>query len=292
MGQPMQGNSTSTVLGRRLGSELIRLRSAAAMTQPQAARALTASTTKVAKMEGGWVPVRDPDIRALCDLYAVNDPTVIGGLLELARIDRERRKAKGWWNDFADLGKMTEYANLESAATALRTWQLSFIPGLLQAPGYIKALTADAGSPRKRSTTDAQFVAARIARQRRLVDDPQLQLWAVIHECALRHQIGGADVMRDQLTHLRHMARRPNITLQVLPFAAGEHTGMDGSFNIMSFATPGAMDVAYMEIPFTQLWFEGGEKVAKYDELFEALARRALAESESEAFIDAISKEL
>ncbi|MGO4427852.1 helix-turn-helix domain-containing protein, partial [Streptomyces sp. MCAF7] len=91
--QPTQGNSTSTVLGRRLGKELIELRTAAGMTQPHAAKALTASTTKVAKMERGWVPMRDPDIRTLCELYGVADPTVVGGLLELAKVDRERRKA-------------------------------------------------------------------------------------------------------------------------------------------------------------------------------------------------------
>jgi hypothetical protein len=289
--QEGQNGRESTVLGRRMGGELLTLRTAAGMTQGRAAQALTASTGKIAKIEGGWVPVRDPDIRALCDLYGVEDPKITGGLLELARIDRERRKAKGWWNDFANLGDMREYVSLESAATALRAWQLSFIPGLLQTPAYIRALVRG-GSPRPRPDSGDQLIASRLARQTRLTGNAPLRLWAVIHECALLHRVGGDDVMREQLTHLALASQKPNITVQVLPFARGEHAGMDGAFNIMSFAEPGAMDVAYVEIPFTRLWVEGGEVVAQYDELFATLAGRALPESESATFIEAITKGL
>lgn len=289
--QDTQDSRTSTVLGRRLGCELLALRTAVGMTQGRAAGALTASTGKIAKIEGGWVPVRDPDIRALCDLYHVTDPKIIGGLLELARIDRERRKAKGWWNDFGDLGDMKEYVSLESAATALKAWQLSFVPGLLQTPAYMRALVRGA-SPRTPLDNGDQLVAARLARQARLTGDVPLRLWAVIHECALMHRVGGDKVMGEQLTHLAHMARTPNITMQVIPFASGEHGGMDVAFNIMSFAEPGAMDIAYVEIPFTRLWIEGGDVVAQYDELFARLARHALPESESAAYIEATAKDL
>ncbi|MFF2923446.1 helix-turn-helix domain-containing protein [Streptomyces celluloflavus] len=277
----MQGNSTSTVLGRRLGRELTQLRTAAGMTQTQAAKTLTASTTKVAKMEGGWVPVRDPDIRALCQLYSVNDPAVVGGLLELARIDRDRRKAKGWWNEFPDLGDMQEYVTLENAATIIRAWHLTFMPGLLQTPDYIRALRPD-----------DHFVASRVARQRRLVGEPPLSLHVVVYEAALRSLVGNATVMRGQLEHLASMAQRPNITVQVLPFSAGSRQGMDCAFNIISFGEPGAMDVVYMEVPFSRLWVEGGKRAAQHDELFERIAQQALSERESHAFITSLSQEM
>lgn len=183
----MQGNSTSTVLGRRLGGELTKLRTAAGLTQTHAAKVLTGSTTKVAKMEGGWVPMRDPDIRALCELYGLSDPAAVGGLLELARIDRERRKAKGWWNEFPNLGDMQEYVGLENAATSIRTWQLCLVPGLLQTPDYARALAlgnSTKGHPDRGET----LVASSIARQRRLSEEPTLGLWAVVHESALRHR--------------------------------------------------------------------------------------------------------
>ncbi|MGW0820079.1 helix-turn-helix domain-containing protein [Streptomyces sp. NPDC002845] len=288
--QPTQGNSTSTVLGRRLGAELIKLRTAAGLTQTHAAKALTASTTKVAKMERGWVPMRDPDIRALCELYDVRDPGVVGGLLELARIDRERRKAKGWWDDYAILGDMQEYVSLESAATAIKAWQPAFVPGLLQTPDYVRALRH--GRASVNTTEDDEFVAARLARQQRLTDDPPITLRAVIYEAVLRNFPGDAKVARKQLDHLAKMAEQPNINLLVQPFSAGPHRGLNSSFNIISFADPGAMDVVYLEIPFTRLWIEGGEGAAAHDELFETIAESSLNERDSVSLLHRLRKEL
>ncbi|KUL26233.1 helix-turn-helix domain-containing protein [Streptomyces regalis] len=291
--RPTQGNSTTTVLGRRLGGELIKLRTAAGLTQTHAAKALTASTTKIAKMEGGWVPVRDPDIRALCELYGVHDPGVVGGLLELAKVDRERRKAKGWWNDHAINGVMQEYVTLESVATAIKMWQPSFVPGLLQTPVYVRALTREPTATTARTRgPEEEFVAARLARQQRLSNDPPLSLHTVIYEAVLRNFPGGADTARGQLDHLAQMADLPNITLQIYPFSGGTHLGLNGSFNIISFTEPGAMDIVYAEAPFTQRWVEGGEGAAAYDELFEMIADRALGKRESASFLRRLRKEL
>lgn len=288
--QPMLGNSTSSVLGRRLGGELLKLRTKAGLTQADAAKVLSSSITKVTKMERGWVPMRDPDVRALCELYGVHDPHVVGGLLELARIDRERRKARGWWNDYTTLGDMQEYVSLESAATAIKAWQPAFIPGLLQTTEYVSALRAD--RPTGNTTEDKEFVAARLARQQRLTGDSPLHLRTVIYEAALRNLPGEAKAARGQLDHLAKMAEQPNITLLIYPFTAGPHVGLNSAFNIISFAEPGAMDVVYLEIPFTRLWIEGGDSAAAHDELFETIAARSLSERESALFLNRLRKEL
>lgn len=293
--QPMLGNSTSSVLGRRLGGELIKLRTTAGLTQTHAAKALTASITKITKMERGWVPVREPDIRALCELYGVHDPGVVGRLLELARIDRERRKAKGWWDDYTTLGVMQEYVTLENAATAIKVWQPAFIPGLLQTPEYVRALRgnpAGTATLAQRRDPDEEFFAARLARQQRLTDDPPLTLWAVVYEAVLRNFPSGTEAARGQLDHLAKMADLPNITLQVFPFGGGTHQGLNGSFNIISFAEPGAMDVVYSEAAFTQTWIEGGEGAAAHDELFEMIADRSLSKRESLLFLQNLRKEM
>ncbi|MGW3644863.1 helix-turn-helix domain-containing protein [Streptomyces sp. NPDC000878] len=292
--QSTQGYSTSTVLGRRLGGELTKLRTAAGLNQTQAGKALTASTTKVAKMEGGWVPMRDPDIRALCELYGVHDPGTVGRLLELARLDRERRKAKGWWDDYAMLGTMQEYVTLENAATSIKAWQPAFVPGLLQTPAYVRALRAtpaNAASVARRNDPDEEFIASRLARQRRLTDDAPLALHAVLYEAVLRNFPGGAETARGQLDHLARIADRPNVTIQVFPFRNGTHQGLNGSFNIISFAEPGAMDVAYSEAAFRHTWVEGGEGAAGYDNLFELIATRALDAGESLSFLHDLRKE-
>ncbi|MFF5011966.1 helix-turn-helix domain-containing protein [Streptomyces sp. NPDC001165] len=291
--QPTQGNSTSTVLGRRLGGELIKLRTVAGLTQTHAAKALTASTTKVAKMEGGWVPMRDPDIRALCELYGVRDPGTVGGLLELARLDRERRKAKGWWDDYSIHGVMQEYVTLESAATAIRAWQPAFVPGLLQTPEYVAALRQGLATPAAKSPeSDEAFVAARLARQKRLPQDPPLTFRTVIYEAVLRNFPGGTATARGQLDHLLEMANLSNVSLRVFPFGGGTHPGLNGSFNLMSFAEPGAMDIVYVEAPFAQRWVEGGEGASAYDELFEMITDHSLDESASVSLLRRLRREL
>ncbi|MEU6867259.1 Scr1 family TA system antitoxin-like transcriptional regulator, partial [Streptomyces sp. NPDC046876] len=165
--QTSLGNRVSTVLARRLGGELLRLRDAAGLTQPQAAQVLSATAAKIAKMERGWVPFRDPDIVALCKLYGVTDPAVVQGLLDLAKLDRERRKAKGWWRHFPTVGNLAEYVAMEDVATRIRTWQLSLIPGLLQAPDYIRALGVSSDSWTHPDQIE-EMVETRTKRQARL----------------------------------------------------------------------------------------------------------------------------
>ncbi|MEU5922413.1 helix-turn-helix transcriptional regulator [Streptomyces antimycoticus] len=290
-GQSTQGNSTSSVLGRRLGAELMSLRTRAGLTQTHAAKALSASTGKVAKMEGGWVPIRDPDIRALCTLYGANDPAAVGALLELARIDRERRKAKGWWNEAALTGTMREYVLLESVATAIKAWQISFIPGLLQTVGYARSVRR-VTVPDEHPDRVEEFAAARAARQRRLSDESPLSLWAIVPEAALRIPGAEPEVAREQLSTLLDWGERPNVTIQVLPFSAGLVAGLTGSFNVLSFAEPGAMDVVYMELPLSEMWVEGGDGAAQHAKLFDETAKIALSEAQSRTFIGALIKKL
>ncbi|WP_246885296.1 helix-turn-helix transcriptional regulator [Streptomyces sp. GESEQ-4] len=280
-------------MGRRLGTELLKLRTAAGLTQPQAANALSASTAKVAKMEGGWVPVRDPDIRALCELYGVHDPATVGGLLELAKVDRERRKAKGWWDDYPLPGIMQEYMALESAATTIKAWQPAFVPGLLQTPEYVRALReSPAAQVAKGTVPDEEFIETRLTRRQRLVGDPALAFQVVIYEAVLRNFPGGAATARGQLEDLTKTADLPNVSLRVFPFTSGTHSGLNGSFNILSFAAPGAMDVVYVEGPFAQRWLEGGDAAASYDELFERITERSLDERESVSFLHKLRKDL
>lgn len=290
-GQFTRGNRVSTVLARKLGGELLRLRDEAGLTQPQAAEALSATAAKVAKMERGWVPFRDPDIRILCDRYGVTDSKTVERLLSLAKTDRERRKAKGWWNQYPELRSLVEYVALEDISTGVRTWQGAFVPGLLQTPDYARALAignADWEDPDEIE----RFVQAKIARQARLTDASPLSLWAVVGEGALRQLVGGREVMRAQLAHLVEASGLPNIKIQVVPFLAGSHPGMTSAFSVVSFAEPGAMDVVYMDTTSSTLWLESEADAARHNTKFEQIARTGLALRDSVALIERIRKEL
>ncbi|MDV7215790.1 helix-turn-helix domain-containing protein [Streptomyces prunicolor] len=288
---PDRGVSVSTVLARRLGGELLRMREVRGLRQAHAAEALSASVAKVAKMERGQVPIRDPDIRALCHLYGETAEPVIGRLLTLARTDRERRKARGWWNQYPQLSAMVEYVALEDIATSMRTWELAFVPGLLQTPDYARAVAVGAGSWEDPGEIEP-FVEARLARQARLRSERPLELWAVVHEGALRQLVGGRAVMKEQLGQLLDLARTDTVTLQVVPFLAGANPGMIGSFSIVSFAEPGALDVVHMDVPSSTLWLESEDDAARHGRIFDRIARVGLAERNALDLIEAIRKEM
>lgn len=283
--------SQSTVLGRRLGGELLRLRDAAGVTQQQAAQVLSATATKVVKMERGWVPMRDPDIRALCEYYGADDPEIVRRLTGLAKADRDRRKANGWWNQYPELSSMVEYLALEDIATSLRTWQHSYVPGLLQTPDYARALAVGNGAWEDPEDIEP-FVAARMARQARLSGDRPLECWAVFGEGALRQLVGGREVMRAQLDRLLEMADAPNVRLQVVPFLSGAHPGMTSAFTIVSFGEPGALDVVQADMISTTAWLESEADSERHSQIFERIARLGMAQQSSLSLIDGIRKEM
>ncbi|MFD5971989.1 helix-turn-helix domain-containing protein [Streptomyces bacillaris] len=288
---PDRGRTVSTVLGRRLGGELLRMREACDLRQSHAADALTASVAKVAKIERGLVPIRDPDILALCHLYGETDADTLDRLLALAKADRERRKASGWWNQYPGLRSMAEYAALEDIATSVRTWQLAIVPGLLQTPDYARALAVGNGSWEDPDEIEP-FIEARMTRQARLAGENPLELWAVVHEAALRQLVGGREVMREQLGHLVDMARQPNVKLQITPYLAGAHPGLTSAFTIVSFAEPGALEVVRMDTTSTALWLESDTDAERHVQLFDRISRLGLAQRSSVRLIDGILKEL
>ncbi|MEU9468496.1 helix-turn-helix transcriptional regulator [Streptomyces avermitilis] len=287
------GNRTSTVLGRRLGAELLRLRDAAGKTQQQAADIISATNSKIVKMERGWVPMRDPDIRALCEFYALDDRKAVARLLDLARLDRERRKAKGWWQDSPHPGTLSEYIALEDAANRVRTWQLSLIPGLFQTAEYARSLAVSEGAGMWEDPDEIErLVEIRMRRQARLHKESPLHVYAVVWEAALRQLIGGSDTMRAQLEHLLEMAKLPNVRLQVLPFRAGGHPCITGPFTIVSFAETEAVDVVHADTTVSTVWVENEAESAAYSAFFDRTARLSLAQHDSVLLIDTIRQEI
>ncbi|MFC9424558.1 helix-turn-helix domain-containing protein [Streptomyces sp. NPDC056987] len=282
------GNRVSTVLARQLGGQLLAFREAVGLNQSEAAEVLSAHTAKVAKMERGWVPFRDPDIIALCKLYGVEDNEVIAGLLGLAKLDRERRRTKGWWVSCAG-GNLREYIAMEDAALRVRLWQLSLIPGLFQTPEYIRASVV-AGISVDDMDRIEEVVDVRRRRQARLHGERPLHVHAVIWEAALRQLMGGPQVMARQLARLCELAELPHVRIQVLPFRTGGYPGMGGPFNMLSFAEEGAMDVVHMDGLHSTDWVEGVEDSAAYGNLFRHLCAISLSPYDSVRLIQEIGK--
>jgi transcriptional regulator with XRE-family HTH domain len=217
-----------------LGLELRRLREAADLTGDDVARKLGWSVSKVSRIEKARATVPWSDVSDLLDTYDVDDQTR-AALIQLCK----DAKQQAWWQPYNDVlasfKNLANYIDLESAASSLRIYTPLTIPGLLQTEDYARAIIT-ATWPLEFTDVEVQRrVELRMQRQKVIGQDPPLRLWAILDEAALHREVGGAEVMRAQLEHLAHVARRPEVTIQVIPFAAGGHVAMAGAFSVFSF---------------------------------------------------------
>ncbi|MGW0907392.1 helix-turn-helix domain-containing protein [Streptomyces sp. NPDC002853] len=209
-------------------------------TQIQAAEQLDWSLSKLNRIEKGSFGVSVTDLRALLQQYGVDDPDQMASLEEAAR----GSKGRSWWSPYSDAVSpgFAEYLSYEGAATSLSAYHPVVIPGLLQTDDYAEALQApDASAARGR-----MLVELLMERQGRVFDDGGIgQIQFVIDEAALRRRIGGTEVMRQQLDHLKDMAGHPRVGLRVLPFSAGAHYATQTPFILLGFE--GDDDLVYSE---------------------------------------------
>ncbi len=272
---------TPTVFGTRaggptvkrlvLGGHLHRLREANGISAEQAAEAIRGSHSKISRMEHGRVGFKQRDVSDLLTLYGVTDAEERAALLSLTR----EANTPGWWHAYSDVlpSWVEAYVGLEAAATVLRTYEVQFVPGLLQTEEYARALIR-LGSAVSDSEVDRR-TELRISRQEILRSANPPQLWAVVDEGALRRPVGRRDVVRRQLEHLITMAEHPAITLQILPFTAGPHSAMGGPFTILRFAEPDLHDVVYIEQLTSALYLDKPSEVDSYLEVMEQLCLQA-----------------
>ncbi|MEW1545293.1 helix-turn-helix domain-containing protein [Streptomyces tsukubensis] len=281
----------STVLGRQLGDELRRSREAAGLTTTAAADVLDCTKGKISRIENGHVPVRTPDLIALMQAYGVTDAETVERLTSLA-LRANRRRREGWWHEYASVlsDAYRDQIETESICAGIRTYQVQLIPGLLQTPEYGRAVTVASRAWRTAEEID-RFVEVRLARQERLTGENPIEFWAVLTEGVLHQQVGGPAIMAAQLEHLLAMAQQPNITIQVLPFSRGAHSGMFGPYVLMSFPQLASLDLVLTEAPTGNIWMEREPEVAQYRALFDDARMTALPPAESLALIQRVTKE-
>lgn len=277
-----------TVRRRQLGAELRRLREGAAKTIEQAAAHLECSTARVSRIETGQggATVKIRDVKALSDLYGVTDERLVDTLLDLVRDSQQL----GWWRPYESVmpSGLDVLVGLENDATAEKTFEPLFIPGLLQTPAYARALI-QVGQTRSGKAAD-RLVQLRVDRQAVLTRDPDpLALWAVIDEAALRRPVGGTEVMRDQIRHLIEASQRDNVKIQVLPFSRGAHAGLDGPFTVLEL--PDTPAVVYTETQAGNIYVEKDLAVRGFVEMFGLLRGEALDVGQTAAFLENLIKE-
>jgi transcriptional regulator with XRE-family HTH domain len=251
-----------------VGAQLRRLREECGISREDAGYVIRGSGSKISRLELGKVSFKERDIADLLSHYGVEDGEQREAILSLAR----DANAPGWWHNYDDvLPQWFEtYVGLEEAASLIRTYEVQFIPGLLQTEDYARAVTI-AGRPDLPAEEVERRVNLRLARQELLRRPQAPRLWAVVDEGALRRPIGGSKVMRAQLEHLLKLRDLKNISVQIMPFRFGGHAAEGGAFSILRFPEPELPDVAYVEQLVSALYLDKREQVDRYGQIFDRL---------------------
>ncbi|MEU7076026.1 helix-turn-helix transcriptional regulator [Streptomyces narbonensis] len=275
----MAANNNPTVTGRRLGTELRRLRKDSGLTGAQVAARLLISQAKVSHMETGRRAVSPRDVRDLCRLYGVADRHVVDSLTALAR----ESSRKGWWRAYGDIPHSV-YLDLEAAAASILAYGSMVIPGLLQTPSYAASIL-DETIPLPTVGQAAAQLRVRLRRQHRIYDLARpLHLRVVLDESALRRVVGSREIMREQLEHLHALSTEPHITVQVLPHSAGAHPGLSGQFSVLEF--PDSREtVVYLKRFTSGLCLDKPSDVQQYSVTHAHLRARALTPRHSRHLI-------
>jgi hypothetical protein len=242
------------------------------------------STSKLHRLENGRSRISTDDLEDLLELYGVRSPQR-EALIQLGRDARKR----GWWTKYADVFTGS-YMSMESEAAGIRV-NAHVVPGIFQTADYAREVVTRT-RPAITAEDAERRVAARIARQEALfsrADPPEIHV--VLDEAVLHRQVGGPAVTRGQLTALIEAGARPDVTIRVLPFAAGANAGMDGKFALLAFPHPDDPPVAYVEGLMGDVYVEAGEEVGRFSLAWTHLVTQALSPADSAGMISALAKE-
>lgn len=274
---------------RQLGRQLRELRLAAGLkTMEAAAERCGLSRATISRIESAKQTILPRTVRLLCQTYGVGAP-LLDHLLRLA----EESEDRGWLVAYSDTTPnwFERFLGEEAEASEIWTYEGEFVPGLLQTANYCRAVRA-ANSPDLTEDDIERSVEFRLARQELLDRAKPPRLHVVINEGVLCRQIGGPKGMREQLQHLVDVARRPNITLQVLPFKAGAHPGMTGSFTMLHFPVDSGESTIFVEVDSGALYPDRPADFDRYTWIFGRLRDLALSPARSIALVSRLMDEL
>lgn len=280
-----------SIYRRQLATRLSELRAESGKTMSEVAEIIEVNQGTLSRIESGDRGTTPVLVKAMLDCYGVTDPAVREDILDLVRADQAQKQK--WWRKYSAVINTTQYGGyleLEASATSFRSYEPQLFPGLLQTDDYARqVITA------MRMDLDAKQIEALVTvrknRQKILEGENAPKLWAVIDEAAIRRMADFPEILIPQLERLLEVEPRTNITLQLLPFRAGFHPGLYGSFMLMGFPEPNP-ELVWVENLTNSVYFDGPENVGRYTEVFDHLRAAALGPLETRSHIKNMIKEL
>jgi hypothetical protein len=264
---------------RLVGSSLRRYRETLGYDLGVPARILECHPSKISRIETGQRGIRPKELRELLTEYGV-DAAARDALTAIARRTSDLR----WQYDHDQVpgSAYFEFLDVEKAASAIFAYAPVQVPRLLQTPDYARAvISADPNVPEH---AEAALAAAELARRQAVQHQRRTGLAAVIGEAVLRQHVGSIEVTRAQLSYLAEVsASCPEVCIQILPFAAGEHASSSAGFSILQFSHVPSLGLVHVDGPAGGICLDTPAAVAAYTRTFTHLQLVALTRQESAA---------
>jgi transcriptional regulator with XRE-family HTH domain len=219
----------TTIRSRGIGAEVRKLRKDADLKLEELALRCGWSRATLGRVESGdKIPTETEIAIILGTLRITGDERT--RLLELAQNAHQPH----WWEvGYSGLpDQLISLLEFERQASKITNISLALVPGLLQTADYARAIVSAGGV---QGDNLESRVSIRLGRQGALTRKEPVQFHAILDESVLLRPIGSAQVMAEQLRHILRMVRRPNITVQMVPFGVGAHAGLAGSHILLEF---------------------------------------------------------
>lgn len=277
-----------TVRQRRLAKTLAKLREEAGKSPEEAAERIGCHRSKISRVENARLGISMGEVRDLLRFYGVEDQDYAEEVVDLAR----RRNERGWTRKLGlKIPSYADFIDYEESSDYIRSFEPMIVAGLLQTADYARALLRADPSMLPSERID-ELVEVRMHRQELLDRTSPPRVCVIQGEAALRAQVGGPAVMTGQLDHLAKVSERPNVEVQVLPFEAGAHAGIMGTFVLFTFPTPAFSDIVCVEHRTGNLYMETPEDIDAYTITFDSLRSAALSPAESLEMINRVKRDL
>jgi transcriptional regulator with XRE-family HTH domain len=281
--------ATPTRLKKRLGTFLREVRQRAGKSMDEAAGHLRVERPTVSRYETGEALPVWSTVHMLLTFYRATDED----LAQAARLHEDAKDEPRSVRLPAGAPKAyRKLVNAERDAVRERVLAPFVVPGMLQTRRYAQALEAAAHLFYEPDVRPDGVIAARMNRQKPLEGSDPMLLHALIDEAVVHREIGGPEVLREQLEHLLALVERPNITLQVIPYTAGGYGTMNGSVIIVDYPEPDAIPGVYLEYPAGGAWVDNQDDVARFTTTFDQATALALSPADTTHLIEARMKQL
>ncbi|MGW5353098.1 helix-turn-helix domain-containing protein [Streptomyces sp. NPDC004031] len=272
----------SRAMSRVLGTYLRALRESCGCSPAAAGAHIRAHASKISRMETAHVSLKARDVDELLHLYGV-------GEAERAEIARLVQRATGpdWWQPYGEIVPdwLQQLIGLERDAHLVRSYETQFVPGLLQTERYARAVV-HSGHRLAPAEENARRVDLRLERQRRMTEPGAPVLWALVDEGVLHRPVGGAEVMREQLTYLLEVLRQPGVRLQIASYAASAAATPGTSVTYLRFAQGFLPDMVYLEHMTSAVYLDRLADVDHYRAALDELSALAATPAASRVLLE------